>query len=422
MLDNVARWHTRRAPAFVGLVLALVVSNLGVAAFARQDLSDRQHRLDNEIRRADRQLDQSSAALLRAQRRLWRGKAAQRRAMTDLAKARAREQAARLEHELAQSDLLDATDALRRVTTALQRARIRTSDEEDALRQFAVETVQRGDPALLALSSVLTSTDPAGLSDRLNAIDNVMAKESASLARLDATRALLDVQKQLRKQARERVAARESEAQRKLEQRRAAEQEAVMARDQLALAVKRLARQRASAAKIRAQDRAELRALRKERAKVAELLRQRAQRARRRATKAQLKRGEASVAWPVDGWVSSPFGMRFHPVFKRWSLHDGLDIASACGTPVRAAAAGRVIARYYNSAYGNRVIIDSGFLGGRSVATTYNHMSAFSAAVGERVQEGDVIGYVGTTGASTGCHLHFMVMENGTPVDPMPWL
>lgn len=114
--------------------------------------------------------------------------------------------------------------------------------------------------------------------------------------------------------------------------------------------------------------------------------------------------------------------MRFHPVYKRLSLHDGLDIASPCGTPVRAAADGRVLATYYNSAYGNRIIMDNGSQGGVGVGTTYNHLSGYSAVVGQRVGRGDVIGYVGTTGASTGCHLHFMVLENGRATDPEPWL
>jgi len=115
-------------------------------------------------------------------------------------------------------------------------------------------------------------------------------------------------------------------------------------------------------------------------------------------------------------------GMRLHPVYKRWTLHDGTDFGAACGTPIRAASSGTVIGMYYDSAYGNRVIIDHGLMGGKGLGSSYNHMSGFSAFVGQNVQRGDVIGYVGTTGYSTGCHLHFMVFENGATVDPMNWL
>ena len=106
-------------------------------------------------------------------------------------------------------------------------------------------------------------------------------------------------------------------------------------------------------------------------------------------------------------------------MYKRWSLHDGTDIAAARGTPIRAADSGRVIASYYNESYGNRVIVTHGFARGVALATSYNHMSSYSTYVGERVERGDVIGYVGTSGASTGCHLHFMVFEDGETVDPM---
>jgi murein DD-endopeptidase MepM/ murein hydrolase activator NlpD len=125
---------------------------------------------------------------------------------------------------------------------------------------------------------------------------------------------------------------------------------------------------------------------------------------------------------PVSGYITSSYGMRFHPVYRRWSLHDGTDFGASCGTPIRASESGRVIARYYNSAYGNRVIIDHGYHRGVGLGTSYNHLSAYSTYVGQRVRRGDVIGYVGNTGASTGCHLHFMVFENGMTVNPMKWL
>ena len=166
-----------------------------------------------------------------------------------------------------------------------------------------------------------------------------------------------------------------------------------------------------------------MRELRQERVRVRQLLQRRAQRALARTVgRSKISRGNGALAWPVQGYVSSPFGMRFHPVYKRWSLHDGTDIAAPCGTPVRAAGNGRVVAAYYNSAYGNRIIMDNGAVRGVGLATTYNHMSGFAASVGQRVRRGEVIGFVGDTGASTGCHVHFMVMTNGSPVDPVPWL
>ena len=80
-----------------------------------------------------------------------------------------------------------------------------------------------------------------------------------------------------------------------------------------------------------------------------------------------------------------------------------------------------MLEEYYQSAWGNRVIIDHGFQQGVGLATISNHLSSYAVGVGARVRRGDVIGYVGTTGWSTGCHLHFTVLQNGVAVDPQSW-
>ena len=126
-------------------------------------------------------------------------------------------------------------------------------------------------------------------------------------------------------------------------------------------------------------------------------------------------------SFPVAAHITSPFGMRFHPVLRYWKLHDGTDFGAACGTPIRAPRAGRVAERYYNAGYGNRLMIDHGYLGGRYVTTGYNHASRYIVHVGQRVQKGQVVGYVGSTGFSTGCHLHLMVWLNGRLRNPMTW-
>jgi murein DD-endopeptidase MepM/ murein hydrolase activator NlpD len=117
---------------------------------------------------------------------------------------------------------------------------------------------------------------------------------------------------------------------------------------------------------------------------------------------------------PVAGPVTSPFGMRVHPVTGVRKLHDGTDIAAPCGTPVRAAAAGTVSAASFAGAYGNRVDLDHG-----DAVTGYAHLSAMDVAPGQRVAAGDVVGRVGSTGSSTGCHLHLMLLVGGRPTDPL---
>ena len=116
--------------------------------------------------------------------------------------------------------------------------------------------------------------------------------------------------------------------------------------------------------------------------------------------------------WPVSGPVVSPFGMR-------WGrMHEGIDIGVGYGTPIHAAAAGTVITAGWEDGYGNLIVVDHG--GG--LATAYAHQSSFAVGYGARVEQGQVIGYVGCTGHCFGPHLHFEVRVNGTAVDPLGYL
>jgi murein DD-endopeptidase MepM/ murein hydrolase activator NlpD len=120
----------------------------------------------------------------------------------------------------------------------------------------------------------------------------------------------------------------------------------------------------------------------------------------------------SGLMWPVSGPVTSPFGWR-------WGrMHEGIDIAVPTGTPVRAAASGRVIIAGWMGGYGNLVVIDHG--GGLS--TAYGHNSSFAAGAGTSVSQGQVVAYAGSTGNSTGPHVHFEVRVNGSPVDPLGYL
>jgi murein DD-endopeptidase MepM/ murein hydrolase activator NlpD len=124
------------------------------------------------------------------------------------------------------------------------------------------------------------------------------------------------------------------------------------------------------------------------------------------------------LAWPVSGPITSPFGMRMHPVYGRPILHAGIDIGVPQGTTIGAAADGRVIVAGYEGDCGNMVALDH--RGGLS--TIYCHMSQIFVGVGQDVQRGQAIGAVGMTGDATGPHLHFQVMQDGHPVDPMSFL
>jgi murein DD-endopeptidase MepM/ murein hydrolase activator NlpD len=128
--------------------------------------------------------------------------------------------------------------------------------------------------------------------------------------------------------------------------------------------------------------------------------------------------GSGQLQVPASGPVTSPFGFRYHPVLGRGRLHAGLDIGAPTGTPIYAAEAGIVVTAGRNGGYGNCVIIDHG--GGLS--TLYGHASELYVTPGQSVQRSQSIAAVGSTGLSTGPHLHFEVRRNGEPTDPAPYL
>ena len=120
--------------------------------------------------------------------------------------------------------------------------------------------------------------------------------------------------------------------------------------------------------------------------------------------------------------VTSPFGMRYHPVLGIMKGHSGTDMAADCGTIIHAVASGYVNAVSADVSAGNYVDINHGIVGGNSVITEYLHMQAQYVSPGQYVNAGDALGEVGSTGYATGCHLHFGVLQNGSYVEPMDYL
>lgn len=128
---------------------------------------------------------------------------------------------------------------------------------------------------------------------------------------------------------------------------------------------------------------------------------------------------ESGYMWPLSGryTLSSLYGGRIHPITGRPNNHGGIDIPAPRGTNILAAKSGIVVTSGYNSSYGNYVVVSHG--GGAS--TLYAHMSSRAVAVGDSVSQGQVVGYVGTTGSSTGNHLHFEIRVNGSRTDPIDY-
>ena len=130
--------------------------------------------------------------------------------------------------------------------------------------------------------------------------------------------------------------------------------------------------------------------------------------------------GDRTLGLPLDGppALVSGFGLRFHPIFLETRLHSGADLSAPYGAPIKAAGSGRVVLAESQIGYGLVVIVEHV----DGISTLYSHMSGFAVGLGETVKKGDVIGFVGSTGYSTGPHLHYEVRVLGNPVDPIPYI
>jgi murein DD-endopeptidase MepM/ murein hydrolase activator NlpD len=128
--------------------------------------------------------------------------------------------------------------------------------------------------------------------------------------------------------------------------------------------------------------------------------------------------GTGRFMWPVAGVITSPFGARMHPILGRYTNHHGIDFGAPMGAPIYAPDNGEVIYAGWYGGYGKVVIIDHG----GDITTLFGHTSRYEVEAGARVRKGQVIAYVGSTGMSTGPHLHFEVRRNGAAINPMAFL
>lgn len=164
----------------------------------------------------------------------------------------------------------------------------------------------------------------------------------------------------------------------------------------------------------------EMDALDKEIAQLEQKIREEEEAARRAAQQQKVVYDGGQFLFPLNSYtrLTSDYGWREHPIFKTQRLHNGMDFGASTGTPIMAAYDGEVVVSTYSSSAGNYIMINHG--GGLS--TVYMHCSKLIAQVGDVVKKGDVIGLVGSTGNSTGPHLHFSVRVNGEYVDPAPYI
>jgi murein DD-endopeptidase MepM/ murein hydrolase activator NlpD len=299
---------------------------------------------------------------------------------------------------------LDRLNALFSFET--ERVNFLRSQYAKVLRQLnlrMIDIYETHDPTLVEV--ILESTSFQDVLDQLHYLEAIARQDKRITNTVAVARDKVQVARERTKEIRTRVHSETQVIAVRTQQQRIAKSELLVSQGSL---VGKRKRQKGQLASTRAQ----------ERAFIAEANALAAQDARVRAQLAAAQGASdttpsaAGLIWPVNGPVTSPFGYR-------WGrLHSGIDIGVPEGTPIHAAAAGTVVLAGWTGGYGNYTCIDHG--GG--LATCYAHQSAYAVSTGAHVSQGQVIGYVGSTGHSFGPHLHFEVRINGVPVDPLGYL
>jgi murein DD-endopeptidase MepM/ murein hydrolase activator NlpD len=412
-----------RALAVACLVaLSALPGTASAAVLAVPAVSGADH--DAILEQVRRELAESSEAMVTAAVALRRAEAdlpGARRAAASarraLAVAQRREEAAAVRRGAAQTRLMLATRDAEDTAALVEAQRVR-------IGRLARAAYQRGG-AMGDVSLLLEARSPADFTERLVALQTVVSSQRAALADLQDVQTSAGRQAGSLEKIRDEVAVAHEQAQTEL---RAVATVAIRAR-QAEESVRSLVAQRraalAAARAARAEDERRMAGLHAESSRLSVLL---GQRARELLGAAGAIPGASTpvqagvLSRPVGGPVTSPFGMRVHPITGVTKLHTGTDFGAACGTPIRAARGGTVLAAEFNTAYGWRTVIVHGAVGGVLLTTTYNHQQYLGVDPGQQVQGGEVIGQVGTTGYSTGCHLHFELIVNSDVVDPLPWI
>lgn len=250
------------------------------------------------------------------------------------------------------------------------------------------------------LEVILSSNSFSDFLDRFEYMRAIVEQDSQTVTRIEDIQAKLQKQKTLLENKRVRIAGLKASAEQAKEE---SEQQKEEHSRLLEEAQKNLKEYNEELDRLEAE----------ESAKMAEII-------RLRSLKDSQSKGSGVMRWPAPGHsrITSQYGWRIHPILGTRKFHTGIDISAPSGSKVIAAQTGQVIYSGWMNGYGNVIVIDHG--AGKS--TLYAHLSRRGVSVGQEVKKGEQIGAVGSTGRSTGPHLHFEVRSGGDPVNPMPYL
>ena len=371
---------------------------------------------DAEVDDFNRQLEETAAAVQAAQEALASAEAQLAAATARLEEAKKARAAALAVYEQASRDAASAAVAEEQAERELRERLDSLDDQRDALGTLAREAYRSGGP-LSSLNVVLESTTPQEFAASLRGVEAVLRSEDVVIAGLVSELAdLAEAEARLQAALEERERA-ESVAARSLDLATQAQKTARLIADETESLVQRRAEALDAAQEAQAADLAEYRQLLAASQAVGSSLTGWAE----VLDDPSAVSGTGTFVRPGTGALTSSFGPRLHPILGYVKLHTGSDYGIGDGG-IYAADDGTVVLAGYNTAYGNMTVVSHGRIGGSVIATLYAHQSRILVQPGDAVRKADLIGLVGSTGYSTGPHLHFEIRVDGTPVDPAAWL
>jgi murein DD-endopeptidase MepM/ murein hydrolase activator NlpD len=416
------------AAAILLVLLTSMLAATGSPASA-DDLEDQRQRTAAEVaavnaalERLTSQLEGTSAELVQTLAEIEGiqvaiGIATEALAVAEAKLAELQREAAIIAERLAAAEALEAS-----ITAQIAEDTARANETRVAIGQMARDAY-KGDMAASALSAMLDAESTDDFAEQSALAATALRTQTHALRELEQITGVNRNREARLVAVREEIARLKAEADAKVVEADAVRVQAEAHRTEL---VQLEAEQKAKAAALEAK-KAEMLAQEEEyqaqqaalASRLAEIIRQQEAQANGGGTNQSRPLG---YPVPPVPYITSNYGWRLHPVLGIYRLHAGTDFRAYCGNPIIAARSGTVQWATYLGGYGNQVMLNHGYNNGKSLMTSYNHLSGFAVSAGQSVSRGQTIGYSGTTGTSTACHLHFEVYVGGVTVNPVDYI
>lgn len=425
----------------VATMCTVLTFGIATPAFADK-LNEQRNRLKDQMAETKAQINEFSGDVEQAVEKYNQSKTQLADAEAKLAAAESNTEAAKKEDAKKASELAAAEAALKAAKEEVAKAKAAVEKERGKIGEVVRENLVSSSP-LMNLAIFVEDLKSSDIGSRLQYSAAVFSARSANMDRLTEAQYRLEAAEQKAAAAQAKAEEAKKAAAAQLAETRQVEAAAAKLRAQVSSLVATneklkgeaetaLAKAEESFKKLEAESAAIDRqiAARLEEQRRAEAARKAAAAGSSSSSSGSSSSGRSSggsyssgstLFWPAQGRPGSPFGLRMHPILGYRRMHWGTDIGAGCNTPLFAAADGVVAQQSYNGGYGNHLVLDIGKYKGAYLSIGYAHATRYVVRKGAHVKRGQLIGYVGTTGLSTGCHLHLEVWENGTKVNPMKW-